>query len=104
MIAAEELAGLPIDLPPPPKLPGRDFDVKGALGDLRTRHARKKELREWNADRVLELVRVTGMDHALVNAETMLLIDDYQPEAPEFYTFLEKRMSADDQLRRTVCD
>ena len=69
VIAAEELAGLPIDLPPPPKLPGRDFDVKGALGDLRTRHARKKELREWNADRVLELVRVTGMDHALVNAE-----------------------------------
>ena len=69
VVAADELAGLPVDLPPPPKLPGRDFDVKGALGDLRTRHARKKELRQWNADRVLELVRVTGMDHALVNAE-----------------------------------
>lgn len=69
VIAAEELAGLAVDLPPPPTLPGRDFDVRGALGDLRTRHARKKELREWNADRVLELVRVTGMEHALVNAE-----------------------------------
>lgn len=69
VIAAEELAGLPIDLPPPPKLPGRDFDVKGALGDLRTKHARKKDLRQWNADRVLELVRATGMEHPMVNAE-----------------------------------
>ena len=69
VLSADDLAGLPVDLPPPPKLPARDFDVRGALGDLRTRHARKKELRQWNADRVLELVRVTGMDHALVNAE-----------------------------------
>ena len=28
VIAAEDLAGLPIDLPPPPKLPGRDVDAK----------------------------------------------------------------------------
>ncbi len=69
VIAAEDLAGLPIDLPPPPKLPGRDVDAKAALGGLRTKHARKKDLRQWNADRVLELVRVTGMEHALVNAE-----------------------------------
>ncbi|MDG1366266.1 MAG: DEAD/DEAH box helicase [Acidimicrobiales bacterium] len=69
VIAAEELAGLPVDLPPPPKLPGRDFDVKGALGDLRTKHARKKDLRQWNADRVLELVRATGMEHPMINAE-----------------------------------
>ena len=69
VIAAEELAGLPVDLPPPPKLPGRDVDAKAALGGLRARHARKKDLRQWNADRVLELVRVTGMDHPMVNAE-----------------------------------
>ena len=69
VIAAEDLAGLAIDLPPPPFLPGRDFDAKAALGDLRSRHAKKKELREWNADRVLALVRSTGMDHRLVNGE-----------------------------------
>jgi prophage antirepressor-like protein len=39
------------------------------LGGLRSKHARKKELREWNADRVLELVRSTGMDHRQVNSE-----------------------------------
>ena len=43
VIAAEDLAGLPIDLPPPPKLPGRDVDAKAALGGLRTKHARKKD-------------------------------------------------------------
>lgn len=69
VIAAEELAGLAVDLPPPPKLPGRDVDARGALGDLRTKHARKKDLRQWNADRVLELVRATGMEHPMVNAE-----------------------------------
>ena len=69
IIAAEELTGLPVDLPPPPRLPGREVDAKGALGDLRSKHARKKELRQWNADRVLELVRATGMEHSLVNAE-----------------------------------
>jgi hypothetical protein len=69
VIAAEDLAGLPIDLPPPPKLPGRDVDAKAALGGLRTKHARKKDLRNWNADRVLELVRATGMEHPMVNAE-----------------------------------
>ena len=36
---------------------------------MRTKHARKKDLRQWNADRVLELVRVTGMEHPMVNAE-----------------------------------
>ncbi|MGB1630216.1 MAG: DEAD/DEAH box helicase [Acidimicrobiales bacterium] len=69
VIAVEELTGLPVDLPPPPRLPGREVDAKGALGDLRSKHARKKELRQWNADRVLELVRATGMEHSLVNAE-----------------------------------
>ena len=65
----DELAGEPVDLPPPPALPGRDADPKAALGDLRSKHARKKDLRQWNADKVLELVRSTGMDHRSVNAE-----------------------------------
>ena len=39
------------------------------MGGLRTKHARKKDLRNWNADRVLELVRATGMEHPMVNAE-----------------------------------
>ena len=48
---------------------GRDGEPRVVLADLRTRHARKKELRRWNADRVLELVRSTRVDHRMVNAE-----------------------------------
>lgn len=69
VVEIDELAGLPVDLPPPPTLPGRAADPRAALGDLRSKHARKKDLRQWNADRVLELVRSTGMDHRSVNAE-----------------------------------
>jgi superfamily II DNA or RNA helicase len=69
VVDMEDLAGLPVDLPPPPALPGRDSDPRAALGGLRSRHAQKKQLRQWNADRVLELVRATGMDHRSVNAE-----------------------------------
>ncbi len=69
VVDAADLAGRPIDLPPPPSIPGREPDAQTALGDLRTRHARKKDLRNWNADRVMELVRATGMDHRSVNAE-----------------------------------
>jgi hypothetical protein len=69
VIDAEDLTGEPVDLPPPPVLPGRVPDAKSMLGGLRSTHARKKELREWNADRVLELVRSTGMDHRQVNSE-----------------------------------
>ncbi len=69
VIGAEDLAGTPIDLPPPPAIPGREPDARATLGDLRSRHARKKELRQWNADRVVELVRVTGMDHRSVNGD-----------------------------------
>ena len=58
VIAAADLAGTPIDLPPPPAIPGREPDAKAALGDLRTRHARKKDLRNWNAD----LNRRSGVD------------------------------------------
>ena len=45
--------------------PGRGPDARAALGALRSRHARKKELRQWNADRVVELVRATGDTIAL---------------------------------------
>ncbi len=69
IVEMEDLAGHPVDLPPPPALPGHGTDPTAALGDLRSRHARKAELREWNADRVVELVRATGMDHRSVNAE-----------------------------------
>ena len=69
VVGVGELSGLPVDLPPPPPLPGRGPDARAALGDLRTRHARKKELRQWNADRVVELVRATGIDHRQVNAD-----------------------------------
>lgn len=69
IVEMDELAGEPVDLPPPPALPGRAADPKAALGDLRSKHARKKDLRQWNADKVLELVRSTGMDHRSVNAE-----------------------------------
>ena len=68
VVEIDELAGLPVDLPPPPTLPGRAADPRAALGDLRSKHTRKKDLRQWNADRVLELVRSTGMDHRSVNA------------------------------------
>ncbi len=67
--AADDLSGQPVDLPPAPPLPERQPDARSTLGDLRTRHARKKELRQWNADRVVELVRATGLDHRSVNAD-----------------------------------
>jgi len=69
IVSADDLAGQPIDLPPAPPLPGLWPDAKSVLGDLRTRHARKKELRQWNSDRVVDLVRATGMDHRSVNAD-----------------------------------
>ena len=69
VVSADDLSGQPVDLPPAPPLPGRQPDAKSVLGDLRTRHARKKELRQWNSDRVVDLVRATGMDHRSVNAD-----------------------------------
>jgi superfamily II DNA or RNA helicase len=69
IVEIADLAGHAVDLPPAPALPGRGTDPMAALGDLRSRHARKAELRQRNADRVVELVRATGMDHRSVNAE-----------------------------------
>ncbi len=69
IVGAMDLVGTPVDMPPPPAIPGRGPDARSALGDLRSRHARKKDLRQWNSDRVIELVRATQMDHRGVNAE-----------------------------------
>jgi superfamily II DNA or RNA helicase len=64
--------GHPVDLPPPPPLPGRGntaVDDQHLLTAelVRTRTEQKKLLRERNADQARELVRMTGMSHAQVN-------------------------------------
>lgn len=65
-----DLEGYPTDLPPPPPLPGRaEPGVPTGLGDLRTRRARKKELRDFNSDRVRTIARLTGLSHAQVNGD-----------------------------------
>ena len=65
-----DLEGYPTDLPPPPPLPGRlESGVPSGLGDLRTRRARKKELRDFNSDRVRTIARLTGLSHAQVNGD-----------------------------------
>ncbi len=71
-----DLEGHPVDLAPPPPLPGRNEAAAGfsggipdGLAGLRTRKEDKKELRDFNASRVLELVRSTGMSHAEVNSQ-----------------------------------
>ncbi|MCB0997114.1 MAG: DEAD/DEAH box helicase [Acidimicrobiales bacterium] len=81
---AEDLIVIPVDLPPPPALPGRSPadswadlpDEAGTgepatdgLGELRTRRAEKQRLRERNADRALTIVRLSGLPHSHVNAE-----------------------------------
>lgn len=68
----EDLVGHPVDLPPPPPLPGRvgaEAAVPQGLDALRTRKQEKERLRNLNADRVLHLVRMTGMAHSQVNKE-----------------------------------
>lgn len=66
----EDLEGYPTDLPPPPPLPGRaEPGVPSGLDNLRTRRARKKELRDFNSDRVRTIARLTGFSHAQVNGD-----------------------------------
>ncbi len=66
----DDLVGYPVDLPPPPPLRGvAEPAVPGGLGDLRTRRAHKKQLRDFNMDRVRELARMTGLTHQQVNGE-----------------------------------
>ena len=64
-----DLTGFDVELPPPPPLPGRQPDPRASLAELRTRESEKRDLRDFNAARVAELVRMTGWDHARVNAE-----------------------------------
>ncbi|RMH74420.1 MAG: DEAD/DEAH box helicase [Actinomyces sp.] len=68
-VAVDELTGLPVELPPPPPLPGREVDARSLVADLRLRHARKRDLRRWNAERVTALARATGLGHREINAE-----------------------------------
>lgn len=66
----EDLEGYPIDLPPPPPLPGRqDTGVPSGLGNIRTRREHKTRLRNFNTDRVREIARCTGLNHQQVNGE-----------------------------------
>jgi len=74
--ADEDLVGHEIELPPPPPLPGRggvemivNEASQAALATLKTRKQEKKELRDANANRVRELVQMTGLGHAQVNGQ-----------------------------------
>ena len=74
--ADEDLVGHEIELPPPPPLPGRggvemivNEASQAALATLKTRKQEKKELRDVNANRVRELVQMTGLGHAQVNGQ-----------------------------------
>ena len=74
---AEDLEGFPVDLPPPPPLPGREpvlteDDPWGApaIDDdepVMSRAELKNDLRDKNADRVREIVARTGMGYPEVN-------------------------------------
>ena len=74
---ADDLEGFPVDLPPPPPLPGRepvmaDDDPWGspvAEDDepVMSRAELKSDLRDKNADRVREIVARTGMGYPEVN-------------------------------------
>lgn len=71
---AEDLEGWPVDLPPPPPLPGRDRFVEqldiaaqpGSDGPV-SRSAEKERLRDLNAVRVQEIVGRTGLGYPQVN-------------------------------------
>lgn len=70
-----DLEGYPIDLPPPPPLPGREvwnpddpFSTQAAPDSSGgTRAEIKQDLRDRNAARVREIVARTDMDHRQVN-------------------------------------
>lgn len=76
---AQDLVAYPVDLPPPPPLPGghRSYDpnVDGVGADgvtaiaPRTRAQTKKDLREQNSVLVREVAGRTGLSHREVNAQ-----------------------------------
>lgn len=71
-----DLEGYPVDLPPPPPLPGRDavevndpfaLAATGGEAPTKSRAEIKRELRDKNADRVREIVARTGLGYPEVN-------------------------------------
>ena len=74
VVLPDDLEGFPVDLPPPPPLPGRDpiatvdpWAAPQAEAPTQSRAQIKAELRDKNADRVRELVGRTGLGHREVN-------------------------------------
>jgi len=76
VVLPDDLEGFPVDLPPPPPLPGRDPIVAGNPWDAsygtteevgKSRAQIKAELRDKNSDRVRELVGRTGLGYPEVN-------------------------------------
>lgn len=72
----DDLEGFPVDLPPPPPLPGRDvaevhdpFAANGSTVDdtARSRAQIKADLRDDNASRVREIVARSGLGYPEVN-------------------------------------
>lgn len=65
----EDLIGHPVELPPPPPLPGRSPDALASLTSLRSRHDDKRDLRDRNTTRVRDLALATGKSHMEINSE-----------------------------------
>ncbi len=75
----DDLEGFPVELPPPPPLPGRaaveiddpwsnDPHGQPSGGESQSRAKIKTELRDKNADRVREIVARTGLGYPQVNS------------------------------------
>lgn len=71
----EDLEGFPVDLPPPPPLPGRDFDLSdpwahrsGDSDAPASAVEEKRTLRDKNAARVREIVTRADVSYAEVNS------------------------------------
>jgi len=76
VVLPSDLEGFPVDLPPPPPLPGKDVIVDdnplGAAGaqteaPTQSRAKIKADLRDKNSDRVREIVGRTGLGYPEVN-------------------------------------
>lgn len=76
VVLPDDLEGFPVDLPPPPPLPGRDpvevSDPWAGAGSAaeeptKSRAQIKSDLRDKNADRVREIVGRTGLGYPEVN-------------------------------------
>ena len=76
VVLPDDLEGFPVDLPPPPPLPGRaPIDASDPWADtgaadaepVKSRAQIKADLRDKNADRVREIVGRTGLGYPEVN-------------------------------------